>query len=220
MFSTNLCTLPFAGLLGLAALPALSQTPAPTEAERSVLTRIVDVVCVDMVAEEPGCELAVLMQSETLDGMADLHIRSARGDILVVGRDFVFSGAFDGQRPSLGIHEDGRLLVHSEQFAVGRTPWTQTLTIQEYDGALRVTGYSHSLLDRPAGGDYGCDVNLLTGAWRASATRIDTESGATTQTWDDTGLGPINPTEILWWGGAEPPAHCDDIMMEWFAAAP
>lgn len=203
-----------------AALPAYAQEPQATSAEANVLPRVIDMLCVNLLRDAPGCEMAILLQSDSLDQMADLVIRTIDGTTLIVARDFVFSGEFEAQSPSLEAADNGALYVHSEQFAVGRTPWTETLTIAEADGILQVVGFDYSMLDRPAGGDFGCSVNLRTGAWRASALRVNPETGEDTQAWDETGEGAPNMTPILYWGGREPPAHCDAIMGEWFQAAP
>lgn len=209
-------------VLAIAVLPAaaVAQDPQATQAEARVVSRVVDALCVDVLRATAGCEMAILLQSETLDQMADLLLRTGDGANLIVARGLVFSGGFEAQRPSLEGGHGRTLLIRSEQFAVGRTPWTKTLTVREMDGVLHVVGYVHTLLDRPMGGDFSCSVDLETGAWHASAVRVDPDSGDTIRVWDEQGTSAPDATPLIHWGRREPPAQCDPVMLEWFNASP
>ncbi|QXT41277.1 hypothetical protein [Gymnodinialimonas ceratoperidinii] len=210
----------------LVTLPsaATAQAPSATEAETAVLARVIDFLCLDLQPEGLGCETVVLLQSEGTDATADLLVfaqdPSTDRRSVIAARGVVFSGPFDGQRPSLEAAADGTLLLHSEQFAVGRTPWTESLSIREHDGELSIIASAFSMLDRPAGGALSCDVDFVTGAWRVQAERTDSETGAVTQTWDQSGAAAIAPSPIGGWSDEPPIEQCNGVIAEWFAAVP
>lgn len=219
-----LCGLADLSATALAAT-ALAQAPAGTAAEAAVLTRVIDMLCVDLLDRGRGCERVVLLQSAGAESTADLLILeedtgATDRPSVITARGIVFSGPFDGQRPWLEAGAEGTLLLHSEQFAVGRTPWTETLSIRALDGELTVIASSFSMLDRPAGGDLSCDVDLVTGNWRVQAQRSDPETGAVTRTWDEAGTASMAPPPIGEWNARPTPAQCDGVISEWFSAAP
>lgn len=78
--------------------------------------------------------------------------------------NLVWSGAMWGTTPSLMLGKSGSLEVISSNEAIGRSRWSQTLTLAYRSGAFVVAGYtynSYDTLDLSAG--ISCDVNLLTG---------------------------------------------------------
>lgn len=82
----------------------------------------------------------------------------------IIKPDLVWSGAMWGTTPSLTLGKSGSLEVHSQNEAIGRHRWNQTLTLAYRQGAFVVAGYtynSYDTLDLNAG--LSCDVNLLTG---------------------------------------------------------
>ncbi len=204
----------------LCAGSARADAPAPTQAEAALGARMVDAACVQVSTPSPPCDRFVLLTSETLEGMVDLLIVPGDGTQVTVARDFAFHRSLDGQRARLEAGPSQTLLVHSEQSSHGRYPWFETLTVGHHDGRFQVVGYSYSTYDRPTGGDFGCNVNLLSGDWRALAVRVDPESGDETGAWDASEAGYTDTTDVEWWSFREPPAHCDEIMEAWFNAAP
>lgn len=197
-----------------------ADAPAPTEAEAALGARMVDAACVQVSTPSGPCDRFVLLTSETLEGMVDLLIVPGDGAQVIVARDFALHRWLDGQRARLEAGQSGTLLVHSEQSSHGRYPWFETLSIGHHDGRFQVVGYAYSTYDRPMGGDFGCSVDLLSGDWRASAVRVDSESGDETGVWDVSEAGYGDATDVQWWSFREPPAHCDEIMEQWFNAAP
>ena len=114
---------------------------------------------------------AVLSQND--DGGADLSIFRnvpAPGDAktpaapALFKTGVVFAGQAWGTLPSLSVNARGSLVVTSQNDAVGRDRWTQTLTIVLRDGAFVIAGLTyagHDTLDPNAG--HSCDLNLLSG---------------------------------------------------------
>ncbi len=103
---------------------------------------------------------------ETEDG-ADLYIFTDAGsgwEQKVHAPNIVWRGAVYGQEPWMEVNEHGSFKIHSENSAIGRERWEQSLTIAYRKGAFVVAGYTFShydTLDPDTAGE--CDVNLLTG---------------------------------------------------------
>jgi hypothetical protein len=142
-----------------------------TASEAATLPRILDTLCLDLIPDRIGCETAVLLTSQTDDLAADLVIFSDRregvrrnSDIIAVARNLVFNGWAFGQSPLLE-DANGSLRVLAEQTGVGRTPWTETLTLAWRNGAVQVAGLTYTARDRLNTAYMTCDVNLLTGRW-------------------------------------------------------
>ena len=212
--------LPLSLMLLVQAAPTLAQAPELTEAEAAMAARMVDAACIDFANLSGGCTQVVLLTSDTLEDMADLLFVPSGGDAApFIARDFVFHGAFQGQDARLEPSEDGGLLVHAQQSAYGRHPWFETLEVAHVDGAFAVIGYSYSTYDRPSGGDFTCEVDLRSGAWRAQGMRVDPETGNTTDEFEVSEVGHADTTEVLWWSFREPPAHCDALIERWFNGA-
>lgn len=102
-----------------------------------------------------------------IDGDADLVVYDNDGysgltPVLVLP-GVVFAGPMAGQAPQLTAHSDTSFVLSSEQSAVGRTPWTQRITIIWRDGGFVVAGYDYGFYDRLDLSHFGeCSVNLLT----------------------------------------------------------
>ena len=76
----------------------------------------------------------------------------------------VWSGQMWGTLPSLSVNARGSLVIRSENDAIGRDRWHQTLTVAYRDGVFLVVGLTRDhrdTLDPKAGGS--CDLNLSTG---------------------------------------------------------
>lgn len=82
--------------------------------------------------------------------------------------DMVWGGLPDGMvgnRPSVDIAANGSIRLFSHNDAIGRSRWSQTLTLAWRKGRLLLAGFSYESRDTlTKGGDpHECDVNLLTG---------------------------------------------------------
>jgi hypothetical protein len=69
-----------------------------------------------------------------------------------------------GQEPSIKALPNGSIAVTSQNDAIGRDRWEQTLTLAFRNNAFVVAGYTYDYRDtlNPDGG-YSCDYNVLTG---------------------------------------------------------
>ena len=72
-------------------------------------------------------------------------------------------GAMYGTQPRLEIGPQGSLLVRSQNTAIGRWKWEETLTIAYRDSSFVVAGYTYSGYDGIDLTTLDCDINLLTG---------------------------------------------------------
>lgn len=102
-----------------------------------------------------------------IEGDANLIVYDNDGDSgltpVLVLEGVVFAGPMAGQAPSLAPHGEAGFVLASEQTAVGRTPWSQRLTVLWRDGGFVVAGYDYGFYDRLDLSHYGeCSVNLLT----------------------------------------------------------
>ncbi|QDG78454.1 hypothetical protein [Labrenzia sp. PHM005] len=105
------------------------------------------------------------------DGDADLYLFSR--DINEIHLEATAPGiavtGIGGSDAALTTTDKGALKVQSENIAIGRHRWQQTLTIFHRNGRFVVAGYTYSFYDTLAVDANGevltgeCDVNLLTG---------------------------------------------------------
>ncbi|MEX3014872.1 hypothetical protein [Gymnodinialimonas hymeniacidonis] len=219
MLSKSRITGPVLALI--VSAPALADAPAPTAMEAAIAARLVDAACFDVAPGGAACDRVLLLTSETLEGMVDLLIVPSNEAMApLVARDFALHRDLDGQRARLANGENGSFLVHSQQSSHGRYPWFETLEIAYHDDAFQVVGYMYSTYDRPMGGDFSCDVDLVAGTWRAVGVRVDPESMEDTIDWDTVGQDFPDETDVRWWSFREPPPHCDEILASWFDHAP
>jgi hypothetical protein len=116
-----------------------------------------------------GMDRAVLVEGQ--DG-ADLYIylsdidpnEDRRRQLALAKTGAAWIGTMWGTLPGIEVNPKGSLLLKSGNGAVGRSRWTQTLTIVYRNGEFLVAGLtfdSRDTLDPKAGGH--CDLNLLTG---------------------------------------------------------
>lgn len=109
-------------------------------------------------------------------------------------KDVAFSGQSWGTLPSLSVNGAGSLVIASENDAVGRDRWHQTLTVAYRDGAYRVIGitYDHrDTLDLSSGGS--CDLNLSTGRGTAGGKPVTAK---------------LSPIPLADWSDGKLPAAC------------
>ena len=126
----------FSALALILAAPALAEAPPPLIAALSG----------DWDGNEAQ-EAVVLIPG--VDGDADLVVYDNDGfsgltPVLVL-EGVVFAGPMAGQAPSLAPHGAAGFVLGSEQTAVGRTPWSQAVTVLWRDGGFVVAGYDYSL---------------------------------------------------------------------------
>lgn len=100
-----------------------------------------------------------------------IYLRDKERDILgppLSVKNLFWGSALDsslrGQEPTIAADRRGSILVSTKNEAVGRSRWTQTVTIAYRDGAFVVAGFAHDHRDTIDPSDSGrCDINLLTG---------------------------------------------------------
>ena len=69
-----------------------------------------------------------------------------------------------GQEPSIAALPSGSIAITSQNDAIGRDRWHQTLTLAYRNSAFLVAGYSYDFRDNlEPGNSYSCDYNVLTG---------------------------------------------------------
>lgn len=96
-------------------------------------------------------------------------------------------GGIMGQEPSIAALPNGSIAVTSQNDAIGRDRWHQTLTIALRNNAFIVAGFTFDYRDNlEAERSYSCDYNVLTG----KATKRDKQFKAEARTiriedWDD-----------------------------------
>ena len=134
---------------------------------------------------------------------ADLHVFSRDGWDMVpeaFAPGIAVTG-IGGSDASLDTTEQGSLLVRSENIAIGRHRWQQTLTIVKRDGQFLVGGYTYSFYDTlevDANGEVvtgNCDLNLLTGKGEKDGKSIRTRFKARpVSEWS----ADMSPSECSW----------------------
>ncbi len=141
------------------ALPAYAQAPD--------LARVLSAVTLSF--ESNGdTDRAVLVEND--DAGADLYIyralepsRAAPAKPALVKKNAAWSGAMWGTRPSLELSGKGSLLVKSENDAIGRGRWSQTLTIVYRSKEFIVAGLTREARDTIDLKSHSCDLNYLSG---------------------------------------------------------
>jgi len=100
-------------------------------------------------------------------GGADLYIWLGKSDgTMHLGskaNELVWVGGI-GQQPEIGLTQHGSLQIVSQNIAIGRDRWVQTLTIAWRGGAFVLAGFTYNWYDTLNLESSGsCDVNLLNG---------------------------------------------------------
>ncbi len=127
---------------------------------------------------------AVLVEGQ--EDQADLYIYLSaddpnggeRRDLALAKTGAAWKGAMWGTLPSLELNPKGSLLLKSGNDAIGRSRWSQTLTIVYRNGEFLVAGMtfdSRDTLEPKAVGH--CDLNLLTGQGIRNGKTIKAASG-------------------------------------------
>jgi len=114
-------------------------------------------------------DLAVLIAGSDDDMVADLILYHGTGrglEPVLSLPGVAFFGDMWGQTPGLMARTPTSFVLTSEQTAIGRTPWTQEVTLAFRGDEWVVAGFTHAFYDRIDPDNSGrCDVNLLNGGW-------------------------------------------------------
>jgi hypothetical protein len=160
----------------VSALPAFAQTPG--------LERVLSAVTLSF--ESNGeVDRAVLVEND--DAGADLYMFlnldpvGSRGAVkpALLKKNAAWSGSMWGSRPSLALSDKGSLLIKSSNEAIGRSRWSQTLTVVYRNKEFVVAGLTHEsrdTLDLKAGGS--CDLNFLSGKGIRNGKAVKLKSAA------------------------------------------
>lgn len=160
----------FTALAGLSAtVSAASAAEIPAFADRIVSASSGD------VNGDGEADLVLLLSPDEAAGEVDHGLLlffgqdEDRGQIAPQAYypDMVWGGLPDGMvgnRPSVDIAANGSIRLYSHNDAVGRSRWSQTLTLAWREEKLLLAGFSYKSRDTLAeGGDpRSCDINLLT----------------------------------------------------------
>ncbi|AVA21132.1 MULTISPECIES: hypothetical protein [unclassified Rhizobium] len=86
-------------------------------------------------------------------------------------------GGIFGQEPSITALPNGSIAVMSQNDAIGRDRWHQTLTLAFRNNAFVVAGYTFDYRDNlEADRSYSCDYNVLTGKATKSGRELQTQA--------------------------------------------
>lgn len=139
--------------------PALAQSPVPPEQVVAVMNLDLNgdayldrVVLVEADGRGPDGHLLIYLSKSDFD----LHYYGRLGETVWISQNH--------GEPRLGRNAAGSLTVTSENIAIGRNRWEQTLTLAWRDDAVRVVGYDYvhyDTLDLENSGS--CSLNLLSG---------------------------------------------------------
>jgi hypothetical protein len=156
----------------------------------------------------PDLVLLLAGEPDTGDG-ADLvvHLGDGRGlaEVLRVP-GAVWGGPMWGQTPGLTARTATSFEITSEQTAVGRSPWSQSVTVAWRGGAFVVAGFTHSTYDRIDNTAARCDVNLLTGGWEVELFPADDSPPRRLTGQDGPRAFPLADLSDIYW-----PPVCDPL---------
>ena len=167
----------------LAALTLCAVSALPARAEPSGYERVISTVTLSF-GDDGSTDRAVLV--DNFDAGADLYIfrsiEDAKPDSpmnpTLVKKAAAWNGAMWGSRPSLDTNAKNSLIVKSQNDAIGRDRWSETLTIVYRGHEYLVAGLtyeSHDNLDPRAGGS--CDFNFLSGKGVRNGKPVEIKSG-------------------------------------------
>lgn len=167
----------------LAALTLCAVSALPARAEPSGYERVISTVTLSF-GDDGSTDRAVLV--DNFDAGADLYIfrsiEDAKPDSpmnpTLVKKAAAWNGAMWGSRPSLDTNAKNSLIVKSQNDAIGRDRWSETLTIVYRGHEFLVAGLtyeSHDNLDPRAGGS--CDFNFLSGKGVRNGKPVEIKSG-------------------------------------------
>jgi len=96
-----------------------------------------------------------------------LYLSTDKGLLLATyAPALVWQGQMFGTQPSLDVNARGSLLIHSQNDAIGRNRWRETITVAYREGQFVVAGYTYTSRDTlDLDNTTSCDMNFLTGQW-------------------------------------------------------
>jgi hypothetical protein len=152
----------------LAASPSLAQQSAP--APGPTPETIISALSTD-INGDARLDRILLSQNEGGDATLWVYLGKDKPDgglafdPPIIAKSIVFAGTAFGQWPALEMNRTGSsLLVRSQNEAIGRTSWNQTLTIAWRNNQLVVAGLTYQFQDKIDLRQSGsCDVNFLSG---------------------------------------------------------
>ncbi len=161
---------------------ALLALATPAAAEN--YDRVLSAVTLSFQADG-GTDRAVLVANG--DSGADLYLYldvddgrpDSGGKPALVKKNAAWNGAMWGSRPTLDSNGKGALLIKSGNDAMGRSRWSQTLTVLYRNKEFIVAGVTREerdTLDEKQGG--ACDLNLLTGKGKRNGKPVATKFAA------------------------------------------
>lgn len=133
--------------------------------------------------ENGDTDRAVLVENN--DGAADLYIyralepmREGPARPALMKKDAAWTGAMWGARPELGSNSKGSLLIKSGNDGIGRSRWSQTLTVVYRNREFVVAGLTreaHNTIDLTS---HDCDLNFLTGKGKRDGKPVEAKTPA------------------------------------------
>ena len=178
------------GVVAALALCAVGASSA--HSETASYERVISSVTL-MFGDDGSTDRALLV--DNFDAGADLYIfrgvEDAKSDAPMkpdlMKKSAAWNGAMWGSRPSLDTNGKGSLVIRSQNEAIGRNRWSQTLTIVYRSHEYLVAGLtykSRDTLDPNAGGN--CDINFLSGKGTRNGKPVETKfSAIRLQDWSD-----------------------------------
>jgi len=164
------------------AFLALAPLSTPARAEPG-FDRVLSAVTLSFA--DGDADRAVLVDNG--DAGADLYLYRALDSSramtpakpALLKKSAAWSGAMFGTTPSLVASAKGSLLVKSENTAIGRSRWSQTLTIVYRNKEFIVAGLTREASDTlEPGSGHTCDLNFLTGKGKRDGKAIETKTPA------------------------------------------
>lgn len=160
-------------IFAFSAIAAITSSPA--YAETPDYSRVISSVTLSF--EGGDTDRTVLVEND--DAGADLYIyralepsRAAPAKPALIKKNAAWSGAMWGTRPSLEVSGKGSLLVKSENDAIGRGRWSQTLTIVYRNKEFIVAGLTREAHDTIDLTNHSCDLNYLAGKGLRDGRRV------------------------------------------------
>jgi hypothetical protein len=119
--------------------------------------------------EDGRFDKALLVINPADSSQADLYLylSSEKGLILdAYIPALVWQGEMFGTQPYLDVNARGSLLVQSQNDAIGRNRWHETITVTYREGQFVIAGYTYNSRDTlDLDNTTSCDINFLTGQW-------------------------------------------------------
>jgi hypothetical protein len=172
-------------LLGCLAMAGAAQAQPASQPPNPRPDAVVSVVTLDFDGDG-DMDRAALVQGKD-DAATDLYIYLAgpdpddagRRELALVKESAAWIGGMWGTLPSLEASPKGSLLLRSQNDAIGRSRWSQTLTIIHRGGRFLVAGFTMTSRDTlEPNSSSSCDVNLLSGQAVRNGKKLTTASKA------------------------------------------